>query len=51
MKRDDVLRMIGAVLMFAGGFLGAQGTAWGWTTAILGCGLMLLVVWLQNRDK
>ena len=51
MNRNDVLRMIGAVLMFGGGFLGAQGTAWGWTTAILGCGLMLLVIWLQNRDK
>ncbi|MBP6531454.1 MAG: hypothetical protein KA260_15135 [Burkholderiales bacterium] len=51
MKRDDILRGIGAVLMFAGGFAGAQSMAWGWTTAIIGCGLMLLVIWLQNRKK
>lgn len=51
MKRDDILRMIGAALMFAGGFLGMQSIAWGWTTAIVGCGIMLLVIWLQNRKK
>jgi len=49
MKRDDILRMIGAALMFVGGFLGMQSMEWGWTTALVGCGLMLLVVWLQHR--
>ena len=50
MKRNDILRMIGAVLMFAGGFIGTQGPVWGWVTAIAGCGVMLLVIWLRNRD-
>ena len=50
MKRDDVLhdRRRADVRRRVSR---RSGTAWGWTTAILGCGLMLLVIWLQNRDK
>jgi hypothetical protein len=51
MNRNDILRFIGAALMFAGGYVGSQSNSWGWVTAVGGCALMLLVVWLQNRDK
>ena len=51
MKRNDLLRGAGAAAMFFGGFLGAQSIWWGWVTAILGAGLMGLVLWLQHRSK
>jgi hypothetical protein len=50
MNRNEILRNVGLAAMFFGGFLGAQSIWWGWITAILGMGLMLLVLWLQHRS-
>lgn len=49
MNKNEIIRYVGAAAMFFGGYMGAQSIWWGWVTAILGLGVMLLAIWLQNK--
>jgi hypothetical protein len=49
MNRNEIIRNVGLVAMFFGGYMGAQSLWWGWVTAVLGMGMMALALWLQNK--
>jgi hypothetical protein len=49
MNKAEIIRYVGITAMFFGGYMGSQSIWWGWVSAVLGLGVIVLALWMQNR--
>ena len=51
MNRGNILRFVGAALMFGVGYMGSQSAEWAWISAGLALVFVLVMFWLKSRVK